>query len=135
MQQQEVLSKVFEQIINILKNLPDKDKLIIYQTILDHFADQNANEAQSPNIREIVLKYFSERQPYKYLIINNDPANQLINFAQAKKKVIVNTLSNQEFNQLNKEGIKSVVNYADHYFAKNYVLVDPKTLDSDQTFN
>lgn len=61
MQQQEVLSKVFEQIINILKNLPEKDKLIIYQNILDHFADQNANEAQSPNIREIVLKYFSER--------------------------------------------------------------------------
>ena len=69
MQQQEVLSKVFEQIINILKNLADKDKLIVYQQILDHFDNPKINEAQSPNIREIVLKYFSERQPYKYLIM------------------------------------------------------------------
>ena len=135
MQQQDVISKVFEQIINILQNLDAEDKLIIYQQILDHFDDQKVNEAQSPNIRGMVLKYFGKLNPYKYLIINNDPVNQLITFAQTKKKVIINTLSNQEFNQLNKEGVKSIVNYADHYFAKNYVKIDPKTLNGEQSFN
>ena len=135
MQQQEVLSKVFEKIINIIKNIPDDAKFKVYKQILDHFNDQKFNESQSPNIREIVIKYFSNLNPYKYLINNNEPVNSLLTFAQDKNKVIINTLSNQEFLDLNKNGVKSIINYADHYFAKNFMVIDVKTLNDEEKFN
>ena len=119
---------IFDKIVAILKDLDEKDKQVVYKLIFDQFNNKKWNEPQSASIRKFVIKYFSHLNPNKYLIRKKDELDVALTFANDKKKILIPTLNNQEYEDLVVDHVKTLEMVFNHYFLKNCHFVKESEL-------